>query len=323
MHKLQPKKSLEKYIYHFGPKKTEGSAKDIHLLGRKGANLAEMSKLGLPVPPGFTLSTELCERFFKEGKSFPEEMKAPIVLAIQQLESLTGKIFNDDKHPLLLSVRSGAPVSMPGMMDTILNLGLNEQKVQALSRICKNERFAWDTYRRFIQMYSSVVMKMNASLLEVYLEDYKNQNKYVHDSEIKAREWQDIVQYFKEAILQNTGQNFPEDPWEQLWAAIQAVFKSWNNPRAWFFYKTDIEQIKSKLLNGKLEKLNKRANKIRAGRTFIPKEHIKIQIHLDIFNHIIHFIQKNNIGITPALFLLALNLLKKEKMLLKVNIHNL
>ena len=223
---------IKKCIYHFGPYETEGSAKDRHLLGNKGANLAEMSRLGLQVPPGFTLTTELCHLFLTNGEKLPEKIKVPIKQAVKKLEALSGKIFNDEKNPLLLSVRSGAPVSMPGMMDTILNLGLNENTVETLSRLCNDERFAWDTYRRFIQMYSSVVMKMNSSLLEVYLEDYKNQKNYSDDSAIQAKEWKPIVQHFQEAILQNTGQLFPEDPWEQFWTAIEAVFKSWNNPRA-------------------------------------------------------------------------------------------
>ena len=223
---------LNKYIYHFSSQETEGSAKDIQLLGGKGANLAEMSRLGLQVPPGFTLTTKLCDLFFKKGEHLPEEMKAPIKVAIKKLEERTGKIFNDNKNPLLVSVRSGAPVSMPGMMDSILNLGLNEKTVEALAHLCNDERFAWDTYRRFIQMYSSVVMQMNSSLLEVHLEDYKNQKKYSSDSQIKAEEWKQIVPAFKEAILQDTGQLFPEEAWEQLWTAISAVFKSWNNPRA-------------------------------------------------------------------------------------------
>ena len=246
----QTKKGIKKYIYHFGPKKIEGSIKDVSLLGRKGANLAEMSKLGFPVPPGFTLSTELCDQFFKEGEKLPEDVKTPIVFAVKELENITGKTFDDEKNPLLLSVRSGAPISMPGMMDTILNLGLNKKKVRALGRICEDERFAWDSYRRFIQMYSSVVMNMNTSLLDVYLEDYRNQKKYSYDSELKAKEWQHVVQYFKEAILQNTGQVFPEDPWEQLWAAIQAVFKSWNNPRALVYReKETIQKAKGTAVN--------------------------------------------------------------------------
>ena len=233
--KMGLNKETKKYIYHFGPQKTEGSVKDINLLGSKGANLAEMSRLGLQVPPGFTLTTELCDLFFKQDEKLPEEIKAPIVSAIKELEEITGKKFNDEKTPLLISVRSGSPVSMPGMMDTILNLGLNENTVEALGYSCKDERFAWDTYRRFIQMYSSVVMKMNSSFLDVYLEDYKNQKNYSYDSEIKAEEWKKIVQYFKETILQDTGKIFSEDPWEQLWAAISAVFKSWNNPRAFVY----------------------------------------------------------------------------------------
>ena len=222
----------KKYIYHFGPEHTEGSLKDKSLLGNKGANLAEMSRLGLQVPPGFTLTTELCSLFLKKNQKLTDFAKEPIESAIKHLEKVTNKKFNDTKNPLLLSVRSGAVVSMPGMMDTILNLGLNENTVKALAELCQNERFAWDSYRRFIQMYSSVVMKMNSSLLEVYLEDYKNQKSYPNDSDISAEEWKQIVPQFKESILQNTGQLFPEDPWEQLWTAISAVFKSWNNPRA-------------------------------------------------------------------------------------------
>ena len=221
----------KKFIYHFGPQKTEGSAKDISLLGGKGANLAEMSRLGLQVPPGFTITTELCKIFWKQER-LPEEVKAPIQEAILELERAVGKKFNDDKNPLLVSARSGAPISMPGMMDTILNLGLNEKTVKALGKLCADDRFAWDSYRRFIQMYSSVVMGMNPSLLEVYLEDYKNQKNYSYDSDIQAEEWQSIVQYFKELILQDTGCLFPEDPWEQLWTSISAIFKSWNSPRA-------------------------------------------------------------------------------------------
>ena len=221
----------QKYIYHFGPKETEGSAKHRRILGNKGANLAEMSRLGLQVPPGFTLTTELCALFLKE-KDISAGIKAEIEQAVKKLEKETGKKFNDDKNPLLLSIRSGAAVSMPGMMDTILNLGFSEKGVQALSRLSQDERFAWDTYRRFIQMYSSVVMNMNGSLLEVYLEDYKNQRNYSDDSEIKAEEWKPIVQHFKESILQGTGCLFPEDPWEQFWSAVKAVFNSWNNPRA-------------------------------------------------------------------------------------------
>ena len=222
----------KKYIYHFGPEETEGSLKDKHLLGNKGANLAEMSRLGLQVPPGFTLTTEMGHYFLQKKQKVTDFAKEPIETAVKHLEKVTNKKFNDTKNPLLLSVRSGSAVSMPGMMDTILNLGLNENTVKALAELCNDERFAWDSYRRFIQMYSAVVMKMNSSLLEVQLEDYKNQKSYSCDSELSAEEWRDMVSQFKESILQNTGQLFPEDPWKQLWTAIEAVFNSWNNPRA-------------------------------------------------------------------------------------------
>ncbi len=221
----------KKYIYHFGPGQIDGSAKNKQILGNKGANLAEMSRLGLPVPPGFTLSTELCTLFLKKGRLL-NEIKEEIRSAVLKLEQETGKRLGCSQKPLLLSVRSGAVVSMPGMMDSILNLGLNEKSVKALGQLCQDERFAWDTYRRFVQMYSSVVLQMNSSLLEVYLEDYKNQKNYSEDSEIQADEWRGIVRHFKERILQDSGRLFPEDPWEQLWTAIEAVFKSWNNPRA-------------------------------------------------------------------------------------------
>ena len=231
---LIPKKQGHevKYIYHFGPNGAEGSKEDFALLGGKGANLAEMSRLGLKIPPGFTLTTSLCDLFLKTGEKLPADFKKPITQAVRKLEKITGKSFDGKKRPLLLSARSGAAVSMPGMMDTILNLGLNEERVEILAKDCKDERFAWDSYRRFIQMYSTVVMDMNSSLLEVHLEDLKNQKGYKMDSEIKAEEWKKIVKHFKEAILENTGQLFPEDPWEQLFRAIDAVFKSWNSPRA-------------------------------------------------------------------------------------------
>ena len=223
---------MENYIYHFGPLRTDGSAKDVNMLGGKGAGLAEMSRLGLPVPPGFTLSAELCKLFQKNGENLPEKIKPSIKRAMAALEKTTGKSFGAKGDPLLVSVRSGAPVSMPGMMDTILNLGLNEKSVESLGRLCQDDRFAWDSYRRFVQMYSSVVMGMNGSLLDVYLEDYKNQHGRPLDSDISAKEWRSVVAYFKEAILQNTGRLFPEDPWEQLWHAVSAVFKSWNSSRA-------------------------------------------------------------------------------------------
>lgn len=221
-----------KWIYHFGSGQAEGTSEMKGLLGGKGANLAEMCRLGFPVPPGFTLSTELCRLFYKEGQMLPEQIKTQIIQSLSRLEKETGKSFGNPENPLLVSVRSGAPVSMPGMMDTILNLGLNDQTTEGLAQLTNNARFAWDSYRRFVQMYSEVVMGMNLSLLEAYLEDYKYKKTYSQDSEMTAEDWQKIVTSFKEVILQDTGLVFPEDPKEQLWAAIGAVFLSWENPRA-------------------------------------------------------------------------------------------
>ncbi len=230
-------KKTQKYIYHFSKNQTDGSASMKDLLGSKGSNLAEMSRLGLPVPPGFTLSTELCHLFYKDNRDIPQDIKKLIKKSIENLEEELGKKFNDPKNPLLLSVRSGAPISMPGMMDTILNLGLNEKTVEGLNQTSQNPRFAWDSYRRFIQMYSGVVMGMNPSLLESHLEDYKNQKNYKLDTELTTKDWKSITTHFKESILQHTGKVFPENPWDQLWESIRAVFNSWNNPRAIIYRK--------------------------------------------------------------------------------------
>ena len=220
------------FIYHFGSKGTEGSSKMRELLGGKGANLAEMCRLGYPVPPGFTLSTDLCHLFYEGGRVLPEKIREQINSSLTRLEEETGKTFGDPENPLLVSVRSGAPQSMPGMMDTILNLGLNNKTTEGLGKLTGNPRFAWDSYRRFVQMYSEVVMGMNLSLLEAYLEDCKHKKNYSQDTEMSAEDWKKIVSLFKETILQDTGHVFPEDPKEQLWSAIQAVFLSWENPRA-------------------------------------------------------------------------------------------
>lgn len=226
------KQESQKFIYRFSLEKPEGSSQMKAVLGGKGANLAEMCRLGFPVPPGFTLSTDLCQLFYEGGKLLPEEIKAQIEDSLFWLEQQTGKRFGDSENPLLVSVRSGAPVSMPGMMDTILNLGLNEETTEGLARLTGNARFAWDSYRRFVQMYSEVVMGMNPSLLEAYLEDLKHKKSYLHDTQMTASDWRKIVAFFKDNILQDTGHVFPEDPKEQFWSAIQAVFLSWHNPRA-------------------------------------------------------------------------------------------
>lgn len=229
----QESKSLpEKMVYFFSKDQTDGNASMKNVLGGKGANLAEMTSLGLPVPPGFTISTEVCQSFYENNQTLPEELKASVLENLKKVESLLGKKFGDVSNPLLVSVRSGARASMPGMMDTILNLGLNDQTVEGLAKASSNPRFAWDSYRRFLTMYSNVVMGMNTSLLEVVLEDLKDEKGYKTDQELKEEDLKSLVGKYKNQILQNTGKSFPLDPMEQLWGAISAVFRSWNAPRA-------------------------------------------------------------------------------------------
>ncbi len=220
------------FIYFFAAGHTEGNASMKNTLGGKGANLAEMTSLGLPVPPGFTISTECCQPFYDNGEKLPKEVLASIEEAMAKLEKIIGKKFAAETNPLLVSVRSGARASMPGMMDTILNLGLNDKTVEALGRDADNPRFAWDAYRRFLQMYSNVVMGMNGSLLEVILEDLKHDKKITNDTDLKVEDLQYLVGRYKKQILETTGLNFPMDPKEQLIGAISAVFRSWNTPRA-------------------------------------------------------------------------------------------
>ena len=222
----------EKFVYFFSAQKTEGSAKMKNILGGKGANLAEMTSLGIPVPPGFTVSTEICRAFYENNQTLPELVKQHVKEALAQVEKVIGKKFGDETNPLLVSVRSGARASMPGMMDTILNLGLNDKTVEGLAQQSGNPRFAWDSYRRFVQMYSDVVMGMNSSLLEVTLEDLKHAKGYKNDTDITTEELKNLVTRFKKQVQENTGQAFPTDPMEQLWGAISAVFRSWNTPRA-------------------------------------------------------------------------------------------
>ncbi len=222
----------EKFIYFFAAGESEGGASLKNLLGGKGANLAEMTSLGLPVPPGFTISTDICTHFYSEGGKLPDWVKVDAKIALERVEKKIGKKFGDTKNPLLVSVRSGARASMPGMMDTILNLGLNDQTVEGLSASSNNPRFAWDSYRRFIQMYSDVVMGMNSSLLEVTLEDLKAEKGIHNDTDLTAEDLKKLVLKFKDMVKQMTGQNFPSDPYEQLWGSISAVFQSWNTARA-------------------------------------------------------------------------------------------
>lgn len=222
----------QKFVYFFAAGEAEGNAGMKNILGGKGANLAEMTSLGIPVPPGFTISTEICAHFYEAGGKLPEWVRPAVLSAMAKVEEKIGKKFGDVNNPLLVSVRSGARASMPGMMDTILNLGLNDQTVEGLAKSSNNPRFAWDSYRRFIQMYSDVVMNMNSSFLEVTLEDMKEEKHYKLDTEMTVDDLKVLVKKFKELVHQMTGQSFPTDPWEQLWGAVSAVFHSWNTPRA-------------------------------------------------------------------------------------------
>jgi pyruvate,orthophosphate dikinase len=221
-----------KYVYFFGNGTAEGNAEMKNLLGGKGANLAEMTSIGLPVPAGFTITTEVCTEFYRNNRNYPAGLAEEVAANLRKVEELMGKRFGDAENPLLVSVRSGARASMPGMMDTILNLGLNDITVQGIIKQSRDERFAYDAYRRFIQMYSDVVMGMDKDILEHLLE-HKKEEKGVHlDTELSAADWQELVGKFKVKVKETLGQDFPDDPQEQLWGAIGAVFGSWMNQRA-------------------------------------------------------------------------------------------
>ncbi|SMO42994.1 pyruvate phosphate dikinase [Balnearium lithotrophicum] len=222
----------KKMVYYFGGGKAEGSAEMKMLLGGKGANLAEMTNLGLPVPPGITITTEVCKEYFELGQKFPEGMWEQVLEGLRKIEQEMGKKFGDKDNPLLVSVRSGAPVSMPGMMDTILNLGLNDETVEGLAKSTGNERFAWDSYRRFIQMFGNVVMGIPHEKFEEILEEKKKEVGAKQDVDLTAEDLKDVVKRYKELVKRETGRDFPQDPYEQLRMAIKAVFDSWNNPRA-------------------------------------------------------------------------------------------
>ena len=218
----------KKYVYLF----SEGNANMRELLGGKGANLAEMTNLGLPVPQGFTISTEACTQYYEDGREINPEIKAEITEYISKLEEITGKKFGDKENPLLVSVRSGARASMPGMMDTILNLGLNEDVVETLSTKSGNPRWAWDCYRRFIQMYSDVVMEVGKKYFEQLIDKMKEEKGVTLDVELTADDLKTLANQFKAEYKDKIGTDFPSDPVEQLWGAIKAVFRSWDNPRA-------------------------------------------------------------------------------------------
>jgi len=221
-----------KYVYYFSKSGAEGNASMKNLLGGKGANLAEMCSIGIPVPPGFTISTEACVYYYKNNEKHPEGLEEQVKENLAKLEKDLGKKFGDDTNPLLVSVRSGARVSMPGMMDTVLNLGLNDKAVLGLAKASGNERFAYDSYRRFIQMFSNVVMGLNSDLFEHKLEAMKKAKGVDNDTELNAEDLKELLAQYKEVYKENTGEDFPQNPEEQLWKAIDAVFGSWNNDRA-------------------------------------------------------------------------------------------
>ena len=220
--------SAKKYVYLF----SEGNADMRALLGGKGANLAEMTKLGLPVPQGFTISTEACTQYYEDGRQINDSIRAEIMDYISKMEKITGKKFGDKENPLLVSVRSGARASMPGMMDTILNLGLNEEVVETLSRKSGNPRWAWDCYRRFIQMFSDVVMEVGKSYFEKLIDQLKERRGVTQDLDLTAEDLKELANSFKAEYKKQIGEDFPSDPKVQLFEAIKAVFRSWDNPRA-------------------------------------------------------------------------------------------
>ncbi len=223
---------MTQYVYRFGGGVSDGGAGDKTLLGGKGANLAEMASIGLPVPPGFTISTAMCTRYYEDGARFPDSLREEVANGIAHIEGITGKRFGDDADPLLVSVRSGARISMPGMMDTVLNLGLNDETVEGLARVSGDERFAWDSYRRFIQMYSDVVLELDHGRFEEALEIAKEDGGYQLDTEMTARDWRALVGEYKALVEELWGRAFPQDVGDQLWGAIGAVFGSWQADRA-------------------------------------------------------------------------------------------
>ena len=221
-----------KNLYYFLPQQVDGSASLRDILGSKGAHLAEMTSMGFPVPPGFTISAEMCQIFYKNNNQLPDFLKKEIKQAMDRLGQVMNCQFGDNKNPLLTSIRSGARVSMPGMMDSILNLGLNDEAVESLAEKSSDEWFAWDCYRRFIQMYADVVLSIDSSLLVFFLEDLKRLKNYKKDTELTVKDLKKLVVCFKDQVLQARGKHFPQDPEEQLYSSISAVFDSWNNTRA-------------------------------------------------------------------------------------------
>ena len=223
---------MTKWVYNFGAGVNDGSAALRNLLGGKGANLAEMASIGLPVPPGFTITTEVCTAYYDNGNKYPAELAARVSESLKRIETAVGRGFGDPEKPLLVSVRSGARVSMPGMMDTVLNLGLNDITVKGLAAGSGDHRFAWDSYRRFIQMYGSVVLGVDHHRFEEIIETAKLDADVIEDTALTPEHWQDVVEEYKKMVAEEIGKPFPQDPQDQLWGAIGAVFGSWMNPRA-------------------------------------------------------------------------------------------
>ena len=235
-HTSKPGGRKKKFVYFFGNGKADGDSSMKNLLGGKGANLAEMVLLGIPVPPGFTITTGVCTAFYENNQRYPSGLREEVEANLQKMEKImgarpVGQKFGDPQNPLLVSVRSGARASMPGMMDTILNLGLNDAVAEGIAKTSGNPRFAYDSYRRFIQMYSNVVMGMNAQALERLLEQKKEQKGVKLDTELTANDWKELIGKFKAKIREQLGREFPADPIEQLWGAIGAVFGSWITKR--------------------------------------------------------------------------------------------
>ena len=230
---------MTKYVYTFGNGQAEGRAEMKNLLGGKGANLAEMNLIGVPVPPGFTITTDVCTEFTEKGKEAAFALiEKEVQAAVAYIENITGTKFGSKENPCLVSVRSGARASMPGMMDTILNLGLNDVAVEGIALKSGNPRFAWDSYRRFVQMYGDVVLgmkphsKTDIDPFEEIIEHMKEEVGIKEDTDFTVDNLKTLVQRFKAAVLKVTGRDFPVDPWEQLWGAVAAVFESWMNDRA-------------------------------------------------------------------------------------------
>jgi len=226
---------MTQWVYGFGGGSADGDASMKNLLGGKGANLAEMSSLGLPVPPGFTITTEACVHYFTNGQTYPEALAAEVAAGLKTVEAVVGKSFGDANNPLLVSVRAGARASMPGMMDTVLNLGLNDQTVEGLAALSGDRRFAFDSYRRFITMYSSVVLGLSHDDFAEVLDDHKDRRGVTIDTDLTADDWEKVVADYKAVVEDRLGQPFPQDPHDQLWGAVSAVFASWMNDRAKFY----------------------------------------------------------------------------------------